>query len=134
MKTIERRCSLAPYTSGYCCQPSWRTSSAGSGTFTHIIFPLISERSNQLDSIRPYAVRGSICNGSGIVLKRHDAGARQLLREKVLEPHGGLASFGPGGPRLHVVAIEAVDGDNAGLDSNQKWRQRKMKTFCCCLL
>ena len=82
---------------------------------THIVFPLVSERSDQLDGVLSYAMRRCVGNSPGIVLERHDVGTRQLVGEQILEPHGCLAGFGVCGPRLQVVAVEAVDGHDAGV-------------------
>ena len=112
INTIGRRWALAPpcpnghvrFRDGQSC---WLPTS------THIAFPLVSERADQVDCVLSYTMRRRVGNSPGVIFKCHDAGTRQLVGEQILEPHGCLAGFGLCRPGLQVVAIETVDGHDA---------------------
>lgn len=55
----------------------------------------------------------SVAENGGVVAKGHDAGIGKFDREEVLEPEGRVACFCCVCPGSEVVAVEAVDGDDA---------------------
>ena len=62
---------------------------------------------------------GDGSDGSGVVVKTHDAGSWELGRQEVPQPHEGFILRVS--PRLLPVAVQPVDGHNAARGSVVSW-------------